>query len=512
MGDSSDSGKPKHTVEKSIDRMVNRLRGETTATNRANDRVANISRHLAPAANDAMVMEPARPIRVRDQCQVCVCGGGPAGLSAALAAARAGADVILIERYGFFGGTITTAGMETLGWYRYEGTIEANGLGREMERRAEEMGGTTKFPYNDSECLDADKFKIVADKLVTENNIRPLLHSMVVSVLLDENKVINGVVVESKSGREAIKADVVIDCTGDADVAHLAGAPYESWGVKDRLGVTTVINMSGVDTKEFKDYVSKNERTYNDWADCEDEEWQVNTEDNDRYLPGDMGDLKSPLLSKELYKAKADGLIDNTFDGSWSSLTDAGEATNLNLCHMAGCDATDVGDLTKFEMKGRQLAEEAVVAMKHGVPGFQNAKLRNIGASLGIRDTRKIVGRYNLTGDDVCSELRHEESIGIFPEFVDGYNVLLLPSTGRYFTVPYGCLVPQEVDNLLVAGRCVAGDRISHAAMRNMMACTVTGQGAGAAAGVAIRNGTTTGKVDIKLIQEELTQQGVRLQ
>jgi len=379
-----------------------------------------------------------------------------------------------------------------------------------LERKAAEFGGSTKFPYNDSECLDADKFKIIADRLVKENGIEPLLHSFIANTLVDADGAVMGVVVESKSGREAIKAKVVVDCTGDADVAYLAGAPYVTSPKQDRLGVTAVINMSGVDTDKFKEYVSANPKTYDDWSDCEDEEFKVHA-DNPRYLPGDSGKLKSPLLSKELAKARDAGVVANAFDGSWSSLTDAGEATNLNLCHMKGCDAVNVADLTKFEMKGRELAEDAVAAMKYGVPGFENAKLRNLGPQLGVRDTRKIVGRYNLTEFDVCEQGRHPDSIGIFPEFVDGFNVLLLPSSGRYFTVPYGCLLPQKIDNLLVAGRCVAGDPISHAAMRNMMACTVTGQGAGVAAAVSVRHGVSPRDVDIKLVQEELKKQGVRL-
>jgi len=145
------------------------------------------------------------------------------------------------------------------------------------------------------------------------------------------------------------------------------------------------------------------------------------------------------------------------------------------------------------------------------VPGFKRAKLRNFGMTLGCRDSRKIIGRYSLTGHDVKNEARFKDTIGIFPEFLDGYNVLILPTTGRYFQVPYGCLVPQAVDNLLVAGRCVAGDKISHCAMRNMMACTVTGQGAGAAAAVSVREGTSTGSVDVTKVQDELKKQGVRI-
>ena len=131
--------------------------------------------------------------------------------------------------------------------------------------------------------------------------------------------------------------------------------------------------------------------------------------------------------------------------------------------------------------------------------------------TLGCRDSRKIIGRYSLTGNDVKNEARFKDSIGIFPEFLDGYNVLILPTTGRYFQVPYGCLVPRSVDNLLVAGRCVAGDKISHCAMRNMMACTVTGQGAGVAAAVSVKEGTSTNTVDITKVQSELERQGVRI-
>ena len=146
------------------------------------------------------------------------------------------------------------------------------------------------------------------------------------------------------------------------------------------------------------------------------------------------------------------------------------------------------------------------------MPGFENARLRNFGMTLGTRDSRKIAGRYNLTGHDVRSQARFKDAIGIFPEFLDGYGVLVLPTTGRYFQVPYGITVPQGVENLLVAGRCVAGDQISHAATRNMMCCTVTGQGAGVAAAVSAKDGVSCSAVDIKHVQGALQKQGVRIQ
>lgn len=178
---------------------------------------------------------------------------------------------------------------------------------------------------------------------------------------------------------------------------------------------------------------------------------------------------------------------------------------------MYGFDPTNVMDLTAAEMQGRQEAMHALTALKQVVPGFEDAKLRNFSMTLGVRDSRKIIGRYNLTGDDVRNQAKFADSIGIFPEFIDGYAVLILPTTGRYFEVPYGCMVPLEIDNLLVAGRCVAGDMVSHAAMRNMMACTVTGQGAGVAAAVSLRQGRTTADVDLVDVQAELKTQGVRL-
>jgi hypothetical protein len=161
-------------------------------------------------------------------------------------------------------------------------------------------------------------------------------------------------------------------------------------------------------------------------------------------------------------------------------------------------------------MEGRQNTILAINSLTKLVPGFENAKLRNFAMTIGVRDSRKIVGRYNLTGNDVCLQGRFKDSVGVFPEFVDGYSILILPTTGRYFQIPYGCLVP-DIDNLLVAGRCVSGDMVSHAATRNMMCCTVTGQAAGVAAAVSLKLGISTKNVDIQKIQEELIRQGVRI-
>ena len=131
--------------------------------------------------------------------------------------------------------------------------------------------------------------------------------------------------------------------------------------------------------------------------------------------------------------------------------------------------------------------------------------------TLGVRDTRKIIGRYDLTEHDVRNQARFDDSIGIFPEFIDGYGVLVLPTTGRYYQVPYGALIPHKVDNLLIAGRCIAGDAISHASIRSMMCCAVIGQGAGVAAAVSIKDGVSVRDVSIANLQRELLRQGVRL-
>jgi hypothetical protein len=133
------------------------------------------------------------------------------------------------------------------------------------------------------------------------------------------------------------------------------------------------------------------------------------------------------------------------------------------------------------------------------------------GMTLGTRDSRKILGRYDLTASDVREGGRFADSIGIFPEFIDGYGILVLPTTGRYFQVPYGALVPRGIENLLVAGRCVAGDKVAHAATRNQMCCAVTGQGAGVAAAVSLKDGTTTAGVDVARVQAALVRHGVRL-
>ena len=137
--------------------------------------------------------------------------------------------------------------------------------------------------------------------------------------------------------------------------------------------------------------------------------------------------------------------------------------------------------------------------------------LRTIGSSLGIRESRKIIGEYIITENDVRNQAQFEDTIGICPEFIDGYGIGIMPITGRYFQVPYRIMVPQKVENLLVAGRCVAGDKISHAATRQMCCCTVTGQGAGVAAVISIKNHTTCRNVDITKVQEALKRQGVRI-
>ena len=260
------------------------------------------------------------------------------------------------------------------------------------------------------------------------------------------------------------------------------------------------------DKAAFIKGVRDDPQTYLSWAGAD--EWTVET-------TGKEDDMFSPWLSKPFDRAKAAGHIPadlKTLGGTWGAISDQGDLTYLNLVHMPEIDGTDVWSLIAGEMEGRRQALMAIDALRRYTPGCENAKLRNYGMTIGIRDTRKLVARYDLTANDVREQGRFDDSVGIFPEFIDGYGILILPTTGRYFQVPYRSMVPSTgVDNLLVTGRSIGGDQTSHAAVRNMMCCTVSGQGAGVAAAIAVKSGRTVADVDIAAVQAELGRQEVRL-
>jgi hypothetical protein len=186
--------------------------------------------------------------------------------------------------------------------------------------------------------------------------------------------------------------------------------------------------------------------------------------------------------------------------------------TFMNVVHMDYIDGTDPNDLTAGEMEGRRQAMLAINALRKFAPGCENAKLRGFGMTLGIRDTRKIDAHYNMTASDVRKEGRFEDSIGIFPEFIDGYGILVLPTTGRYFQIPYRSMLPKGASNLLVTGRSIGGDQTSHAAVRNMMCCAVSGQAAGVASAISLKSNADFENISIANVQKELTRQGARVQ
>ena len=429
-----------------------------------------------------LVREPARDVKVVAQADVLVVGGGPAGTAAALAAARNGASTILLERYNHLGG-LASGGMVLVlddMWDSTFGEISVRGICLNMIERLDARGlavfprqdewgispgaisrwtrwGAFDFHTHDkphpivfAAAFDPDGWKRVALEMVAEHGVNLRLHSWFSRPVVDEGR-LRGVVCETKAGPQAVMGDVVIDTTGDIDVASRAGAPF----VQDSYLTTLVFRLGGVDTDAAERFEQANPK----------EARAINRKIK-RLLGGawELWWLKTPVP----------GVV-------W-----------CNAPHMSGYDGTDPASLTQAEFDARDKISQAVEYCRAHLPGFENSYVVDVAEQMGVRQTRLLEGEYVVTKDDVTSRRHFADSV----------------ARGRDYYTPYRALLPTKVDQLLVAGRHYSATPDAQRISREIPPCMAQGQAAGIAAGIAVEKGITVREVDPVDIQRGMRDQG----
>jgi ribulose 1,5-bisphosphate synthetase/thiazole synthase len=426
------------------------------------------------------VVQPEREIPVSAEVEVLVVGGGSAGWTAAVAAARRGRRTMLIEQYGFLGGMMTAGGVGSIcGSYTCApGSTRKQivyGLCGELMRGLEARGAGFKHLHRFQ--VDHHQAKALLDDLILAAGVQPLYHTACTDVLTAGNAV-RGVVIENKAGRQAVLARVVIDATGDGDVAARAGAPFEKGDAEGRLqGPTYIFDMAGVDVERANAAVGAVRGLM---------------EDGIR-----SGEWPLPRVS-----------------GSYSPLPQPG-TVHANMTRVYHVDATDPDNLTRADIEGRRLALRYAAFLRARVPGFEGAYLAGLPPQIGIRETRRIMGGYVLTGDDVLGARKFADGIcdaswPIELHDADGPDTIRRHLEGdQVYQIPYRCLVPRQIESLLVAGRCLSSTREGNGSARVMAYAMAMGQAAGTAAALALERGRTVREVDAAALRDDLVRQGV---
>ena len=438
--------------------------------------------------------EPSRRVPVTHEVDVLVVGAGSAGVCAAIRAAREGARTLLVDTEGYLGGT-WTAGMQTHVTSFHDGRrVIVKGIVLEIMKRLARAGGaedpTRKFrPDYFKEKLRSywvnfnhEMLKGTLDDMATEAGARLLLHTRCVGAMVRKN-LLQGVIVENKSGRQAIRAKVTIDCSGDADVAFLAGAPTAQGRARD-----------GKCQPPTTTFLLLNANLYKGGA------WL-------KQHPGYLAACEK--------KARARGeltLPTHLRLGTYSCLP---RVSYHNITRILGVDATRAADLTRGEIEGRKQVREVVAFYRKYVPGFEQCRLLATSSSLGLRESRRIVGEYTMDGEDVMAARHFPDGIARHRYYIDMHSpdgggteedagMSRVPPPGSHYEVPYRCLVPKKIEQLLVAGRCVSSTREALGSLRTTACCAQMGEAAGLAAAIAVRRGKTVRGMDGRVLKKRL--------
>jgi len=423
-----------------------------------------------------------RSLRVEPgtEAEVLVAGGGFAGVAAALAAARSGCDTLLVEQFNCLGGVATSGGHGHLNQFSAWGTDQrvVGGIPFEIAKRIVEEGYGALRPS----CLDfeVEGMKLVLQEMVEESGVRVLFHTFLVDALLQGGSVRGGVVV-NKDGATAIKAKRTVDCTGDGDVAARAGCSFHTGdeGSGYCQPATLMFTVGGVDHDRFEAFMKED-----------------------------------PELKKTLKRALEEGGLpsfQNQIMGMWwvPSIPDQ---LGVNFTHINFVDSTRAQDLTRATMEGRRQAYQALSFLREHVPGLEKGYISSTPSVVGIRESRRVVGEYQLGLEDLLEERRFPDSIGYGSFFIDIHNVrgpgmdpkTIRPRQGFKYQIPYRILVPRDVEDLLVAGKCVSCTHEALGSLRVMAQCAVMGEAAGVAAALSIHEGVRPRELDIACLREEL--------
>lgn len=439
------------------------------------------------------IREPSRTTPVYGDYEVVVVGGGPAGIAAALAAARAGRSTICIERYGFFGGAGTAAGLSTFcGLHAVvHGTHEqvVHGIASDILARLKSMDGLnaphlTIQNQITAQAYDISAFKIAADELMAEARVHVLFHAFATGVAMADEGKIGAVFVETKSGRFAIRGRLFIDGSGDGDVAAWAGAPYEVGdGQGNMLYPSTMFRINGVNPAEAG------------------RAWEL--------IPGLMEEAEK---AGRRFPRKKPIVRPQRNPIEWrANLT---QIKNPDGTAVSGIDARE---LSYGEIEGRRQCWDVFQFIKERTPGFENAYIVEIAPQIGIRETRRIVGDYVLTEDDILGCRDFSDSIGVQGWPVEAHIkgdvkfVFAPPSSRGFNEIPYRIILPKKVDNLLIAGRCASMTHEGQSSARVSGPCFVMGQAAGTAADLALAANVAPRAIDVATLQQRLRATGVNL-